>query len=191
MDEARRNQVIAQVKTELALVDSTREMCAGADSNINGVRFYEVALVAARTGNDDALTCLLEAPRVREMTSAKAAQIDQEAMALGQASLQRGSWDAVRALSFVYTAQGVEGQTGLVSHLDMSDGLRMSRLMRLGTANGSPDALRLDQTIAIEETRVLPEQQLSGQRWANEAFHDYFARSGAAPPLDSTRDCGF
>lgn len=186
VDQAERERITTAIATNLDFIESSRDLCAGIGADFNDGRIYNTALIAARLGNDDATACLLASPYdLPKRTPAEAREFDREAMALGQASLQRGSWKTVLAMAQIYSYNGIEGQTGPVSHLSEVNFLKMIRLERRGVPDGTADAAQLDRMIAAVEPTVPRNDSAATERWADDMFLRFFRSSGPPPPLTS------
>ena len=186
MDQPRRNLVMSQVKANINLVETSSQLCVNADTDLSDGQIYDILFTAARLGNDDATACLLSAPYdPPKMTPAQSKAFDTEAMALGQRALDHGNWNTVLAMKHVYSAMGVEGQVGPVSHINHADFLKVLSLQLRGTPHTSLNLLPLERQIEAIEATVTPAEKFSAERWADDMYARIFFASGPAPSQGS------
>jgi hypothetical protein len=187
MDPPTRARTMTSAKANIELPETSRSLCEGAEAGLSDGQIYAIALDAARLGNNDATACILagfyDPPK---LNPEQLRAFDTEAMELGRRALEQGSWNNVLALLSVYSYSGAEGQTGLISHINRADQLRVLSLLFRGTPTNSAERLPLAEQVRTLERTLTPSESFAAERWADDVYARAFVASGPAPSENSS-----
>ncbi|QWT21554.1 hypothetical protein KPL74_05995 [Bacillus sp. NP157] len=186
--KARQAKLLDEVAQNIQRVEASANACEGTDALLANGRIYEFARVAAEQGDDTAAACLLTPVFPgRHLSDAEGRAYRDDAMRLGKAAIDRGSWQAVEAMLSTYNPPYPAGYEVYLAQIDPAGRLRYTRLLRMGTPDGSQFAQTLDQAIAMLAASVGPEGDDAAREWASQAFQKSFFYSG--PPDPSFTSC--
>jgi len=170
--------------------ESSRAMCQGSESKVTAKNIYDVALTAARLGDNSASACFMASPWTvanADVDKAKAAQYKTAAEYLEKHMIEKGDWHFVQAMA-IASAPGMRyGYAAYIQNGDPALQLRYSMLLRLGVAPNSDDAKNLDRAISILSDSLRPEQVGKADEWAHDMFNRYYV-SQSRPTVLSACD---
>lgn len=180
--DEKRSAALATIEQNEIRIQQAAELCAGA-SNLNDGRIYQVALDAARAGDQHALACLLIAPYDGPtLVGNQGQEYASNVMQLAQSAVQQGSWPAAISMMYVYSGQPLSAYAGTLGSYDAMKEFEYSQLVRLGTPDGSIDAQNLDRRLGLMQQTLSQQQIQDGKSWANQTYQQYFFYSGPAFP---------
>ena len=170
--------------------ESSRVMCQGFERKVTTKNIYDIALTAARLGDNSASACFMASPWTvanADMDRAKGAKYKTAAEYLATHVIEKGDWHFVQAM-VAASAPGMRyGYAAYIQSEDASAQLRYSMLLRFGVAPNSDDAKNLDRAISILSDSLRPEQVGKADEWAHDMFNRYYI-SQARPTVLSACD---
>lgn len=152
---------------------------------------YRAAVLAARSGDEGAQACIVQADfdqRFLDLTDADREQYQIAAIAYYNSALERGDWRVLPAMTISRRSLGhVHGLQRLLTDGDEETRYRMTRLLRWG-AEGSY-AAELDKRLNyFRNSGGPPIDFAAADAWAERQFREHFAQS---PRLDQApAGCG-
>jgi len=174
-----RERALDQIEDELDEIKNGRRLCAGAPKNIGDGRIYQIALAAARAGDEHAVACLLMAPYESPPINDQQGQTySNEVMALARSAIENGSWNVALAMMYVYSGMPRNGYSQYVTFVDPQKELQYSELVRMGVPDGSPDAMHLDSRLKLLQETIPPDEKAAAMDWARQTYRDYFFARG-------------
>jgi hypothetical protein len=187
--DEKQSAALTTIEQNEARIRQAHELCAGT-SILNDGQIYQVALDAARAGDQHALACLLVAPYDSPaLTGYQGKEYASYVMQLAQSALQQGSWPAAISMMYVYSGQPLSAYARTLASYDPVKEFEYSQLVRLGTPDGSIDAQHLDRRLSLMRQTLSRRQVEDGSNWATQTYRQYFFYSGPAFP--NSPSCSF
>jgi len=169
-----RAEMLTRIQRDL---DQSHDVCAGAYGDAVKRNAEEIALLAARAGNQAASACYVRGDFRDEQLSSEDAlsQFKANSAALIDAALRNGSWQMISTLAIAaYGNSRHHGPQPPIAMRDMAKGYAYIKLQQLAaTGDLAIEKGRQLQNI-IDSAEVPPEAISEGDRWARDMQARFF-----------------